>query len=333
MGRPARAGLAAPRACRPRWCGDRPARAWWGPPSDRRYQHRHHHGPMLRRGGDAPSDFLFEEIGATLGELIGRDNDRSRRRQQRPAHRVLCTGSVDEDEAVEAVEPLFRVAGGPGPVLGPVAERRELRMCRSESRHRVRVLAPRRAQQFVEGLWCRHREDRGVDHGTTPFLSVRRRDPYSQATHPDGRVRRVRICGSQVEAPEHRIFPARQNRSLRKLGSGPVCFEDAGKADPLGMVAAVTERHPGWRRKRSDKLPRREALRRKPSCRIGKRCGTGADDDGNQRQWTKRGRLVGRCHLTPRWLGRRAFDSAKMALLSVRHGMFFKAAICENCCA
>jgi hypothetical protein len=37
---------------------------------------------MLRRIGNAPSDVLFEEIGATLGDLVGRNSDRSRRRQQ-----------------------------------------------------------------------------------------------------------------------------------------------------------------------------------------------------------------------------------------------------------
>ena len=209
---------------------------------------------------------------------------------------MLCAGTVDEDEAVEAVVALFREAAGPGPVLGPVAERRELRMCRGEDRYRVRVPAPHRVQQLVEALRCRDREDRGIDHGTTPFLSVRRRDPYSQATHADGRIRRVRIRGSQVEAPEHRILPARENRGLRELRSGPVCFEDAGKADPLRMVAAVTERHSGRRRKHGDQLARREALGRKPSGRIGKGRGTGGNDEGNERQRPERGRLVGRCH-------------------------------------
>src|SRR5262249_19407895 len=137
--------------------------------------HRHHHGPPLRRAGDALSNLLFEEIGATLGELIGRYSDRLRRWQQRPAHDVLCAGTVDEDEAVEAVVALFRVAAGPGPVLGPVAKRRELRMRRGETRDRIGALALR-AQQFVEGLRCRYREDWGIDHGTAPFLAVRRRD-------------------------------------------------------------------------------------------------------------------------------------------------------------
>ncbi len=102
--------------------------------------------------------------------------------------------------------------------------------------------------------------------------------------HADHRIRLVRVGGSKIEAPEHRILPARENRSLRERKTGPVCFEDAGKADPLGMVAAVTERHSGRRRKRGDQLARREALRRKPSCRIGKGRGTGGNDDGNERQ-------------------------------------------------
>jgi hypothetical protein len=48
------------------------------------------------------------------------------------------------------------------------------------------------------------------------------------------------------------------------------------------MVAAVAERHAAGRRKRRNKLVWREALRRKPSCRIGEGRGTDADDNGNQ---------------------------------------------------
>ena len=169
---------------------------------------RHHHGPALRRVGDALSDLLFEEIGPAFGKFFGRDRDGLRRRQQRPAHHVFGAGTVDKDEAVDAVEPLLRVAAGPRRALRPIAEFRELRMCRDESRHCVRLLAPRRAQQLVEGLWCRDREERGVDHSAAPFLSVRSRDSYPQAPHAHRRVRRVRIGGAEIEAPEHRILPA-----------------------------------------------------------------------------------------------------------------------------
>jgi len=50
------------------------------------------------------------------------------------------------------------------------------------------------------------------------------------------------------------------------------------------MVAAVTERRAGRRRKRGNQLAGREALRRKPPCRIGKGRGTGGNDQGDQRQ-------------------------------------------------
>src|SRR6516225_11312394 len=43
------------------------------------------------------------KLGPRLARLIGRDRDRLCRWQQRPAHHVLCAGTVDEDEAVEAV--------------------------------------------------------------------------------------------------------------------------------------------------------------------------------------------------------------------------------------
>ena len=85
--------------------------------------------------------------------------------KQRPSHRMLRAGIVGEDEAVEAVEPLFRVAAGPGRALGPVAELRELGMGADESRHRVRVLAARSEQELVERLRRRDGEERRIDHG------------------------------------------------------------------------------------------------------------------------------------------------------------------------
>ena len=255
---------------------------------------------MVQRCG-APatrsSDLLLEEVGATLREFLGRDRNRLRRWQQRPSHHMLRAGAVDEDEAVEAVEPIFRVAAGPGRALRPIAEGRELRMRGGECLHRVRVLARRGEQQLVEGLRCRRPERHGGSiMARAPFLSVRRRDPHSHAPHADRRIRRVRIGGAEVEAPEHRILAAGENLSLRELRSGPVRFEHAGEADALGVVAAVTERRASRRRKRSHHLVRRETLRREPSRRVGKGSGAGANDDGDQHQRSKRGRSLGRWH-------------------------------------
>src|SRR6266481_7842972 len=158
---------------------------------------------------------------------------------------MLRAGIVDEDEAVEAVVPIFRVTAGPRRVLGPIAERCELRMRRNEILHRNRVLARRREQQLVEALRRRDREGGGIDHGAAPILSVRRCDAYPQAPYADRRIRRVRIGGTKIEAPENRILPAGENPGPRQLGPGSVCFEHAGKTDALGMVAAMAERRPG----------------------------------------------------------------------------------------
>ena len=113
---------------------------------------RHHHGPALRLTGDALSDLLFEEIGATFRKLIGGDRDQLRRRLATSVC-VLGAGTIDKDKAIEAVEPFLCVTAGPGRGLGPIAELHELRMGRDKSLHCVRVLAPRRAQEFVEGMW------------------------------------------------------------------------------------------------------------------------------------------------------------------------------------
>src|SRR6185312_146392 len=83
----------------------------------------HHHGPAQRSAADPLGDFLFEEVRATLRQITGRDRDWLRRRQERPSHRLLHAEAVDKDEAVETVEPLFRVAARPGRALGPGAER------------------------------------------------------------------------------------------------------------------------------------------------------------------------------------------------------------------
>ena len=75
-----------------------------------------------------------------------------------------------------------------------------------------------------------------------------------------------------------------ENPGLRKLRSRPVRLKDASKADPLRMVAAVAKRRTGGRRKRRNHLVRRETLRRKPSCRIGKDRGAEPDDNWQSAQ-------------------------------------------------
>src|SRR5262249_15625201 len=79
-------------------------------------------------------------------------------------------GIVGEDETVETIKPVFRVAAGPRTVLGPGVKRRELRMRGTECPHRVRVLAARGAQQFVKALRRRHLKKWRIDYIAAPFL-------------------------------------------------------------------------------------------------------------------------------------------------------------------
>src|SRR6516164_10830401 len=127
---------------------------------------------------------------------------------------MLRAGAVGEDKAVEAIEPVFRVATGPRAVLSPGAKRRELRMRGNECLHRVWVLAPRSEQQFVKCLRRRHRKEWGIDHSAAPLLPVRRRDAQSQAPHPDRRIRRIRIRSTEIEASEDRILTAGEHLSM-----------------------------------------------------------------------------------------------------------------------
>ena len=196
-------------------------------------------------------------------------------------------------------------------------------MRRDEIFHRVRVLAPRCGQQLVEARRCRDREDRGIDHGASPFLAVRRRDAYPQAPYPDRRIRRVRIGGAEIEAPEHRIPSAGEDLGPRQLGPGSVSFEHAGEAGTLGMIAAVAECRPGGRCQRRHQSRRRQTLGRKPSCRISKGSGADANDDGDQRQRSSGDRWGSSIQTSllqsTGLLGRRRRTT--MALLSVAFGV------------
>ena len=133
----------------------------------------HHHGPAKRPTANALGDLLLKEVRAALSEIIGRDRNGLRRRQQRPAHRMFSAGTIDENEGVKAVEAVFGVAARPRGALGPCAERRDLRMRAGKCLHRARVLARRGEQQLVKCLRRRHGKEWGIDHGGAPFLPVR----------------------------------------------------------------------------------------------------------------------------------------------------------------
>ncbi len=167
---------------------------------------------------------------------------------------------------------------------------REFRMGGDEGLHRVRILAPRGREQLIESLRGRHRKDRGIDHGRAPLLPVRRRNPQSHAPHANGRIRRVRIGGAEIEAPESRILAGGEDLGARERRSGTIRFEDAREADALGMVLAMAERHATRRLEGLDDLDRRQALGRQPSRRIGEGRSTAADKHDEENEKSQQGR-------------------------------------------
>jgi hypothetical protein len=116
-------------------------------------------------------------------------------------------------------------------------------MCTGECLYCGRVLARLREQQLVERLGRRHRKDRRIDHRHAPILTIGRRDLQSHAAHPDHRIARLWIWGSEIEAPHGRILAAGEDLSLRELRAVPVCFKDTGETDALGVISPVAERH------------------------------------------------------------------------------------------
>ena len=164
---------------------------------------------------------------------------------QRPAHRVVISGTVGEDEAVEAVVRLLGVAAGPGRALRPAAEGGDLGMSASEFGHRVGLLARGCDLEFVESLDARDGEERRIDHRHAPFLAVRRRDHEAQAPHALLGIVGVRVRRAEIEAPDHGILTLGEDLSVRQLRSGAVRLEHAGEANSFGVIAPVAERRAG----------------------------------------------------------------------------------------
>ena len=114
--------------------------------------------------------------------------------------------TVGEDEAVEAVVSLLRVAARSRARSWP-----RRRTGRSPDARRRSVFIAfgsllAEAISSVEGLRRRYREEREVDHGGAPFLPSGVEILQSHAAHPDRCIRRVRIGGAEVEAAEDRIL-------------------------------------------------------------------------------------------------------------------------------
>ena len=200
------------------------------------------HRPARRAGLDAVRDLGFEEVRPALRELLGRDRNWLRRGRQRPAHRVVVSGTVGEDEAVEAVVRLLGVTAGPGRALRPAAEGRDLGMGAGELRHRVRLLARGGDLERAESLDRRDGEERRVDHRHAPFLAVRRRDHDAQAPHALLGIVGVRVRRAEIEASDHGILAFGEHLSVRQLRSGAVRLEHACEANALGVIAPVAER-------------------------------------------------------------------------------------------
>ena len=242
------------------------------------------HRPMRRTGLDAVRNLGFEEVRPTLRELLGRDRDWLRRGRQRPAHRMVVSGAVGEDESVEAVVRLLGVTAGPGRALRPAAEGRDLGMGAGELRHRVRLLAGGGNLELAESLDRRHGEERRVDHRHAPLLAVRRGDHEPQAAHALLGIVGVRVRRAQIEAPDYGILTFGEHLSMRQLRSGAVRLEHSREANSLGVIAPVAKRRAIWPSEAVDKLLRRQALGREPSGRIGEGGGDEGDHAGNQRE-------------------------------------------------
>ena len=203
---------------------------------------RHPHRPTRRTGLDAVRNLGFEEVRPSLRELLGRHRNRLRRGRQRPAHRVVVSGTVGEDEAVQAVVRLLGVAAGPGRAFRPAAEGRNLGMGASELGHRLRLLAGGGDLERAESLDRRHGEERRVDHGHAPFLAVRRGDHEPEAPHALLSVVGVWVRRGQIEAADYGILTFGEHLSVRQLRSGAVRLEHACEANSFGVIAPVAER-------------------------------------------------------------------------------------------
>jgi catalase len=95
--------------------------------------------PFLRPALHPMRDVRGEEVGAELLQLIRRDGYRLCGRQEGPAHRLVLSRSIGEDEAIETVEAFLRVRTGPRRATCPRDKITELRMRGGKIFHRVRV--------------------------------------------------------------------------------------------------------------------------------------------------------------------------------------------------
>ena len=181
---------------------------------------------MVQRCGrlrDPLRDLLRREVGAALGEFVLRDRHGLRRRQQRPSHRVLGAGIVDEDEGVEAVVGLLRIAG-----------RSRARSWPRRRRPRFPDARRRNSSSHPDPCWPKraaiHRRPAASPPGRTAHRSSRcaiPRRPAVEICSPMPRTRTVAsgafgIGGAEIEAPERpdtgrrrRPGPARAPRRCR----------------------------------------------------------------------------------------------------------------------
>ena len=157
-------------------------------------------GPLLMRSAISVSRKLAR------ASRVPQDRDRLRRRGQRPAHRAVLSRWVGEDEAVEAIVALLRVAAGPGSAFAPSRRKPRIRDEPSRISSSRRAPCSRRRSGARGRPRASRRKERRVDHRHAPFLAVRRRDH-----RPKPRTRTLESSAfglaCQIEAPDHGIVP------------------------------------------------------------------------------------------------------------------------------
>ena len=92
----------------------------------------------------------------------------------------------------------------------------------------------------------------------------------------------VRIAASDVQSSNDGILALLENLRSGKRRGVAICVKSAGEADAFRMIAAMPECWASRRRQRGDELGGRDAMRRKPACRVGECDGRDAGNGGDE---------------------------------------------------
>src|ERR1700761_754950 len=141
-------------------------------------------------------------------------------------------------------------------VLNPVDKIQDLRMSGAVLPESIWIFTRSGVKKSEEGLRGWSRENRCIDHGAAPLLTVGRDDANAKTAHLCHRIGRMRIWAGYVEAPYHWISATHENLCLRKLLSLAIRLKCPSKANALGMVPAMTKCWSSWWFQRSHHLLR-----------------------------------------------------------------------------